>query len=302
LLLLLAHLAQLIGPGPSAPAPLPVASAAPTATPSPSPTAGAGACATPPLSALADRPGLGRGPAASGAVCVASPGAFVIGMGYRSQLTQSGSQSQRLVIVPAPVILAGLPARNELIVAPGLSFSRRTGGPAFGLAPENGQQDVGIGVQHLLSDRLRTQTAVELFATLPSGYPNGPSGFTATGPTYEVAHTIAASLGTIYGLSLSNGVIVAPGFAADNTIQRYVAYQPSITFSVAVTTSTTVLLEDQITTETAPHGPSGNRALAGLQQMLSPNLIVDIDYERNLLPPPGFAQHTTFEGGITIGL
>ncbi len=225
-----------------------------------------------------------------------------MGVGYRSQTTENSAQSQRLVVLPAPVILAGLPGKNELIVAPPLGFSRRTGGPAFGLASIDGQQDVGIGIQHVLSDRVRVQQAVELFATYPTGYPAGLSGFTAGGATYQFAYTVALSLGSVYGVALSNAAIVAPGFAPDNSIQRYIAYQPSVTFSIAVTSSTTLLLEDQIATQTAPHGPSGNRALAGVQQTLSPNFVVDLDYERNLKPPTGFAQHTTFEGGITLRL
>jgi hypothetical protein len=170
------------------------------------------------------------------------------------------------------------------------------------LAPQDGQQDVGIGIQHLLSDQVRAQQAVEFFTTFPSGYPAGASGFTAGGPTYEVAYSIAFPLGNTFGITLSNSVIVAPGFAPDNTVQRYISYQPSATLSTAVTTSTTILLEDQVATLTSPHGPSGNRALAGLQQTVSQNVILDVDYERNLRPPPGFAQHTTFEGGVTLRL
>jgi hypothetical protein len=272
------------------------------AVPTPAPEASAGPCAAPSVSSIADRPGIGRGPAASGAVCVAPPGTIVIGIGYRSQVTGNGSQSQHLVVGPAPVILAGVAGNNELVVAPGFGFSRRAGGPAFGLGPVDGQQDIGIGIQHLLSDRVLVQQAVELFATYPSGYPAGPSGFMAGGATYQFAYTVAVPLGTIFGLTISNTVNVAPGLAPDNAIQRYIAYQPSATVSIAITSSTTLLLEDQIATLTAPHGTSGNRSLLGLQQTLSPNFVVDVDYERNLLPPAGFVQHTTFEGGMTIRL
>lgn len=301
MLLLLSVLAQ-IGTSIPAPSPTPVTSAAPAAVHSPSSTGTAGPCADPSLPSIADRPGIGRGTAASGAVCVAPPGTIIIGIGYRSQLTGNRALNQRLDVAPAPVVLAGIPGRNELIVAPGFAFSRRSGGPAFGLESIRGQQDVGVGIQHLLSDHVQVQQAVELFATYPSGYPSGPSGFTAGGSTYQFAYTVAFSIGNIYGVTLSNALSVAPGFAPDNGLQRYVAYQPSVTISTAITASTTLLLEGQIVTQTAPHGTSGNRALIGIQQTLSPNLVVDIDYERNLSPPSGFVQQTTFDGGITIRL
>ena len=304
MLLLVAALAQLANPGVLAPSPLPtpVPSATPAVAGAPSSAGPAGPCAAPSLPSIADRPGIGRGPAAGGAVCVAPPGTIVISIGYRSQLTGNRTQGQRLIVAPAPVIIAGIPGNNELVVAPGLGFSQRTGGPAFGLGSIDGQQDIGIGIQHLLRDHARVQQGIEIFASYPSGYPSGPSGFTAGGAAYQFSYTVALSLGNIYGVTVSNAVNVGPGFAPDNGIQRYMSYQPSVTVSAAVSSSTTVLLEDQLATLTAPHGTTGNRALIGIQQTLSPNLVVDIDYERNLLPPPGFVQQTSFEGGITIRL
>jgi hypothetical protein len=279
-----------------------LAMAAPSPSPQPSATpAVAGPCANPPLSSLAVRPGIGRAPATGGAVCVAPPGTIVIGAGYRAQVTADASARQVLVVYPAPVALVGLPLNSEVIVAPGLAFSHRIGTNGF-IAPASGQQDIGIGIQHLLGDGPRMQAAVEVFATFPTGFPNGPSGFSAGAPTYQLAYTAGFSIDAFVSATLANSVLVSSGSAPSGAMQRYLAYQPSLTLSFALTPSSTLLLEDQIAAPMGPHGLTGNRTLIGLQQTLSAGLILDIEQEWNLLPPPGFDQHTTFEGGLTTRL
>jgi hypothetical protein len=247
------------------------------------------------------RPGIGRAPATGGAVCVAPKGVVVLSAGYRDQVT-TGTTRQELLVYPAPVALVGLPAQAELIIAPSLAFSRRIGERGSNLAPATGQQDLGIGFQHLLSDRQATQQAIEVFATFPTGYPAGPSGFSAGAPTYQLAYTIAQSITPAVGATLSNALVDGSGTTPLGFTQRYIGYQPSLTLSFALTSSTSLLLEDQIAAPTGPHSPTGNRALAGLQQTLSPAIVLDVDYEVNALPAPGESQHTRLESGVTVRL
>jgi hypothetical protein len=266
----------------------------PSATPAP-----AGPCATPALTSLALRPGIGRAPATSGAVCVAPRGAVVLGVGYRNQTTV-GLGRQHLEVYPEPVALVGVADRAELILAPSLIFSRRIGVSGI-LPPSVGQQDAGVGAQYLLTDRPTTQQALAVFATLPTGYPTGSSGFSAGVPTYSFTYTIAVNLSGNLGLSTSQGVLVASAANALNSVARFVAYQPTINLSYALAAPTTLLLEDQITAPTGPQGPTGNRALLALQQTLSPNVVLDGEYEINVLPPAGFAQHA-IGAGVTVRL
>jgi hypothetical protein len=271
----------------------------PTPAPS-SPPAQAGPCAQPALPSIAVRPGIGRAPATSGAVCVAPPGTIVVGVGYREQTT-AGPGRQGLEVYPEPVALIGVVRRAELIVAPSMTYSRRFGVSGSGLAAAAGQQDAGLGAQYLIGDRATLQQALALFVTLPTGYPTGPSGFSVGAPTYAFSYTAALSLGGPFGLSTSQGIVVASGPNAPNTVERYVAYQPTLNVSYALAMQTTILLEDQITAPTGPHAPTGNRALLAVQQVLSRNLVLDAEYEMNLLPTPGFAQHA-LGAGITVRL
>jgi hypothetical protein len=186
---------------------------APSPQPSPSPTSAAGPCANPALASIAVRPGIGRSPATGGAVCVAPSGTVVVGAGYRAQVTGAAGMRQTLMVYPAPVALVGLPAHTEIIAAPGFAFSRRAGSGAFPLAPANGQQDAGLGIQHLFADRPWTQQAVEFFATSPTGYPDGPNGFSAGAPTYQLSYAIAFALGAAFGLTLSNALLDSSGAA-----------------------------------------------------------------------------------------
>jgi hypothetical protein len=100
-------------------------------------------------------------------------------------------------------------------------------------------------------------------------------------------------------LSTSQGVLVASGFNPANANVRYVAYQPTVNLSYAVGASTTFLLEDQISAPTGPQAPTGNRVLLAVQRVLSPNVVLDAEFETNALPAPGFAQHA-LGAGITV--
>lgn len=234
-------------------------------------------------------------------MCVAPPGVVVLSLGYRDQAT-TGTGRQQLVVYPEPTLIVGLPSSTELIVAPSLSYSQRIGSNGSALPPTNGLQDSGIGLQRVVSDYPWVQQSVELFATFPTGYPAGPIGFSAGAPTYQLSYTVAVPLNARLGASFSGALLVASAAAPSNSVQRYLAFVPAANLSYAASPATALLLEDQIGAPSAPHGPTANRALFGVQQVLSPNVVLDVDYETNALPPPGFNQHTTFEAGVTLRL
>jgi hypothetical protein len=164
-----------------------------------------------------------------------------------------------------------------------------------------GQQDAGVGAQYVVGDRPTVQQALALYATLPTGFPAGSLGFSVGAPTYSLSYTAAFNVGGPLGIATSQGVVIASGTNALHEVQRYAAYQPTLNLSYAVATFTTLLLEDQITAPTGPQAPTGNRALIAIQQVLGPNVVLDAEYEINLLPAPGFAQHA-LGTGITVRL
>jgi hypothetical protein len=265
----------------------------PVSVPAASP---AGPCAQGALAAIADRPGLGRGVAINGAPCVVPRGGVVVEGGYRNQVTTGGGTST-LSTCPEPVVRLGLAGGNEIIVSPSLLFSRRTGGNLGGtFVPANGQQDAGAGFKHLLRDRPWIQAALELFVTLPTGYPDGSFGFSAGIPTYLLGYSLTLPLSSRIGLSTTQNLILNGGVNGSGASARFFAYQPAFGISYAPATSTTLLLQDQITTPAGPGAGTGNRAFVAIQQTVSPNLVLDAEYEVNLLPAPGFHQHALATG------
>ncbi len=181
-----------------------VAAAPPLPTPSPGP------CAQGALASISDRPGIGRSPATNGAACVVQNGTVVIEAGYRNQVT-SGSATQTLSTYPNPILRIGLPGQSEIVLS-FLTYSDRAGiDPTTGFGPAAGMQDGGIGFKHLLHDSASMQDAVNVFVTLPTGYPSGASGFTAGLPTYTFGYSVvfpisgALSLSTTQNLALNAG-------------------------------------------------------------------------------------------------
>ena len=265
--------------------------------PAPSPTP-AGPCAAGALASISDRPGLGRSPATNGAACVALPGTIVVEAGYRNQTTV-GSGTQELSTFPNLIVRIGIGVDNEIVLAPPLLRSQRDGeNPSSGFAPATGMQDAGIGVKHLLHDNAWMQDALNLFVTLPTGYPSNGSGFSAGLPTYTFGYSIVFALSSRIGLSTTNNLVInaAPNSAA--TPQRFVMYQPSAGLSYALSPNATLLLEDQLSSPNGPGSTAGNRALAGVQCTISPNVVLDAELESNLTPYPNRTQRA-IDAGIT---
>jgi hypothetical protein len=216
--------------------------------------------------------------------------------GYRNQVT-AGPQTQTLSVYPVPIVRIGLRGRNEIVISPGFIYSERVGqNSASGLAPASGMQDIGFGFKHLLHDRVWMQDAVNVFVTLPTGYPAGTSGFTAGLSTYALGYSAVFALSSRAGLSTTQNIIAnaAPNSAGGS--QRFLTYQPSFAASYALSSNLTLLIEDQISLSTAPASSTGNRSLAGIQCTISPNAVLDAEFEANLLPIPGTTQHALGAG------
>lgn len=272
------------------------------ADPSPTPLAvSEGPCAQGAVASISNRPGLGRAIAINGSPCVVPVGGAVLEAGYRNQTTTADGTS-RLSTYPNPVVRYGIAGANEIVLSPSLIYSRRTGADLGGtFVPATGMQDAGIGFKHTLRDRPWTQDALEVFVTLPSGYPTGSFGFSAGVPAYLLGYSASFSLSSRFGLTTTQNFSSSAGTNGSGATQRYYSYQPSLGFSYAVSSSTTLLLQDQLTLPTAPGGSTGNRALAAIQQTAGRSVVLDVEFEQNLLPTPGFNQHA-LGAGFTLRL
>jgi hypothetical protein len=272
------------------------------ADPSPSPMPVlAGPCAQGVLASITNRPGLGRAITINGSPCVVPVGSLVLEAGYRSQLT-TGDGTSRLSTYPNPVVRYGIAGGNEIVLSPSLIYSRRTGADLGGtFVPACGMQDAGIGFKHSLRDRPWTQDALEVFVTVPTGYPTGSFGFSAGAPTYLVGYSASFSLNARVGLTTTHNFTSSAGTNGSGATQRYFSYQPSLGFSYALSSRTTLLSQDQLTIPTAPGGSTGNRALVALQQAAGQSVVLDLDFEQNVLPAPGLNQHA-FGAGLTLRL
>ena len=258
---------------------------APAPAPSPSP----GPCAQGAIASIVDRPGVGRALAVNGSPCVVPASGVVLETGVRSQATTGSAGVSTLSLFPQALVRWGAGPANEVIVAPPL-YSQRSGaslGSPF--VPASGLQDVGAGYKRQLHDRSSSQDAIEAFVTFPTGYPSGPNGFTAGIPTYLLGYSLVVPLGPIVSLTTTQNVIWA-GFAS---------YQPSLGVAIAIGARGAVLLQDQIVTPLSATGGSGNRALVGIQRTISPNVVLDVEYEVNALPVTGLTQHA-FGGGAAV--
>jgi len=255
-----------------------------------------GPCAQASLASVTNRPGLGRAITINGSPCVVPIGAVVLEASYRNQITKSDGTS-RLSTYPNPVVRYGAAGRNEIVLSPSLIYSRRTGAALGGtFIPATGVQDAGFGFKHSLRDRPWTQDALELFVTLPTGYPTGSFGFSAGAPTYLLGYSASFGLSTRVGLTTTHNFSSSAGTNGSGAMQRYFSYQPSLGLSYALSSTTTLLLQDQLTIPTAPGGSTGNRALAAIQQTVGSHVVLDVEFEQNLLPTPGFNQHALGTG------
>lgn len=169
-------------------------------------------------------------------------------------------------------------------ISGGRSFRR----PAFKIS--------GVGFKHNLRDLPWMQDALEVFVTLPTGYPAEAYGFTFSIPTYLLGYSASLPLHDRVGLTTTQNFNVTSGVVGSGAVRSYFSYQPSLGFSYAVTSRTSLLVQDQLTIPTAPGGSTGNRGFGAIQQTVGANVVVDVEFEQNLLPSPGFDQHSLGAG------
>ncbi len=271
------------------------------ASPSPMPkaTTPQGGCEQGGLASISNRPGVGRAITINGSPCVVPAGKVVFEGGYRNQVT-TGPGASWLVTYPNPVVRFGLANGNEIVASPPLAFSFRTGANLGGtFVPAPGIQDAGVGFKHELHDHPWMQDALEVFVTVPTGFPPGPHGFTSSIPTYLLGYSASFAINDRLGLTTTQNFNIPAGTTGTGAVQPYFSYQPSLGFSYALSTRTTLLLQDQLTIPTGPGGPTGNRGFAAIQQSVGTNIVLDAEFEQNFLPLPGFNQHAV-GAGLTL--
>jgi hypothetical protein len=230
---------------------------------------------------------------------VVPAGKVVFESGYRNQVT-TGPAASWLTTYPNPVVRFGLANGNEIVASPPLAFSFRTGANLGGtFVPAPGIQDAGIGFKHELRDLPWMQDALEVFVTLPTGFPPGPHGFTFSIPTYMLGYSASFGLSDRLGLTTTQNFNIAAGTIGTGAVRPYFSYQPSLGFSYALSMRTALLLQDQLTIPTGPGGPTGNRGFAAIQQSVGTDIVLDAEFEQNFLPLPGFNQHAV-GAGLTL--
>ncbi len=258
-----------------------------------------GGCEQGGLASISNRPGIGRAITVNGSPCAVPAGEVVVESGYRNQVT-TGPGTSWLVTYPNPVVRFGIANGNEIVVSPPLAFSFRTGANLGGtFVPASGIQDAGIGFKHELRDLPWMQDALEVFVTLPTGFPPGPHGFTFSIPTYLLGYSASFGLSNRLGVTTTQNFSITAGTTAGGGVQPYFSYQPSLGFSYALSMRTALLLQDQLTMPTAPGGPMGNRGFVAVQQSVGAGIVLDVEFEQNFLPLPGFNQHAV-GAGLTL--
>jgi len=247
------------------------------------------------IGSIVDRPGLGRPTANNGSSCVVPPGHVLIEVGYRNQTTVGNAGTSTLEVFPLSLIRIGLLERTEIILQPPAHSNRS--GAALISKSAIGAQDQGFGFKRMLDDRPSFQDAVEIFYTAPTGTPKGSAGFSAGSPTYTLSYTAAFALGKSVGISITQNAIANASPLDPGGATHFFSYQPSLTLSYGFMPNFTLAITDQITTPLGPSGGTGNRDLVALQGVLSPKIVLDVEYEINALPvSPAARQHVVGVG------
>jgi hypothetical protein len=220
------------------------------------------------------------------------PSHLLIETGYRNQVTTASGGTSTLSVFPLAVARIGLGKRTEFI-AQFPAYSSRTGGALGGVfSPATGTQDSGFGFKLMLADRPSFQHAVEVFYTAPTGTPQGTTGFSAGAPTYTLTYTAAVPVNGRIGLSLTQNFIANAAPSDPSGAMLFFSYQPSLALSYGFAPSTTLIVSGQITTPAGPSGGTSNRGLIAVQRVVSPGIVVDVEYEANLSPAlPAQQQH-----------
>lgn len=262
--------------------------------PSPGPCEQPGA-----IAAIVDRPGLGRPTANNGSPCTVPRSHVVIEAGYRNQATVSSTGTSRLAVFPLALVRVGLGDRTELILQPPVQSLRagaNLGGPFI---PAIGAQDIGFGFKRMFDDRPAFQDAVGLFYTAPTGTPKGSIGFSSGASTYTLSYTAAFPIGMNTAISITQNAIANAAPLDPSGAIHFFSYQPSVTFGYGFAPNFTALVSDQITTS---NSGTGNRAFIAIQRVISPNVVLDAEYEVNALVSAPSVRSRAVGAGVAFEL
>ena len=244
------------------------------------------------IGAIVDRPGIGRPTANNGSPCVVPWGHLLVESGYRNQQTSGADGTSVLVVYPLALLRVGVGGRWEVALQPPAQAIRSGASLGGTFDPAVGSEDAGLGIKRMLDDRATFQDAVEFFATSPTGAPTGSVGFSTGGATYTLSYTAAFPLSSIFGASVTQNFTQNEAALGAAPAPSFFSYQPSLTLSYGFPKNFTLLVADQFTTPLTATGGTGNRALLGLQRVLSPGVVVDAEFELNTAPmAPAQRQH-----------
>ena len=185
-----------------------IAPASPAPAASATPAAIVGPCSQGAIASIADRPGVGRALTVNGSPCVVPVGGVVLELGFRQQMTHAAAAVSTLVTYPQPLVRWGIGGGNEIVLAPSLDYSQRYGAnlEVAPFVPASGLQDAGLGFKRQLEDRPWFQSALEAFVTLPTGYPQGPNGFSAGMVAYLVGYSVIVPVGAVISLTTTQNL------------------------------------------------------------------------------------------------
>jgi len=224
-----------------------------------------------------------------GSPCVVPAGSVVLEAGYRNQVTTGGGTST-LSTYPSPAIRYGIIGGNESCSHPASSTRAEP-------APISANVRSGVRnarrrdwIQHSVRDRPWLQDALEVFVTCRRGIPAGRS-FTGRGSTYMLGYSASVPVNGRVGLTTTQNFSSGAGINGRGAMARYFSYQPVARRLVRGRKHDHAAPSGATHASDAPGGPTGNRALFGIQQSAGTRIVLDVEFEQNLLPAPGFNQH-----------
>ncbi len=210
------------------------------------------------LLAMIDRPTVADNP------CVVPPSNVVIEGGAQRSTSRYGGWS---VNFPEAVVRAGFGDRNELVIA-GPNYYRLDGTnpyvAGFGAAI--------VGLKHELGYTDQWLGAVEALATLPSG----STAFGSPSLGAAVNGVVSYSVSENVGLSLMLGVS-SQALSGASGGSRYVSVNPDFVATWSPKDGVQLFGEVYGQSRTGPGEGPGWNADSGIQFLVSPNIVVDVE-------------------------
>lgn len=265
----------------AADAPLPIAQAAPTPAPSATPAGGLSDPCSGILS-FVNRPTFSTG------ACSIKRGMVMIETGYLNQTT-SGSGANSTVTYPNGFVRAGVSKSLELDFTPA-SYISTSGAPRA-----NGATDTTYGLKWEAGYTSKLTIGLSAAATLQTGSP----AFTELGPSYNTSFNYTYALTPVFGLfgsfAYSSLVGINPAGGAN---QRFGSFAPSLGLTAALPGNQQLFAEYALIGSAGPNLGSRNLYDFGYQAVLSPRLMVDLEYGASPTLIAG-SKYSYVSGGIS---